>query len=85
MTSLSAQDVIALNHGNHANSGSGSLFGVPRKFTWKELSRLNEPHNAHIAYRGKVSGCTNSSYYSLVMRTDSDGASSMNYKFNIAN
>ena len=58
MTSLSAQDVIALNHGNHANIGSGPLFEVPRKFTWKELSRLNEPHNAHIAYRGKVSGCT---------------------------
>ena len=26
-----------------------------RKFTWKELSKFNEPHNAHVAYRGKVS------------------------------
>ena len=25
-----------------------------RKFTWKELSKLNEPHNAHIAVGGKV-------------------------------
>ena len=25
-----------------------------RKFTWKDLSKLNKPHNAHIAYRGKV-------------------------------
>lgn len=26
-----------------------------RKFTWQELSRLNKRHNAHVAYRGKVS------------------------------
>ena len=26
-----------------------------RKFTWKELGKLNERHNAHVAYRGKVS------------------------------
>ena len=26
----------------------------PRKFTWKELSHYNRPHNAHVAYRGKV-------------------------------
>ena len=25
-----------------------------RKFTWEELSKLNERHNAHIAVRGKV-------------------------------
>ena len=25
-----------------------------RKFTWKELSQLNQRHNAHVAYRGKV-------------------------------
>ena len=25
-----------------------------RRFTWKELSKLNEPHNAHVAVRGKV-------------------------------
>ena len=29
--------------------------GAVHKFTWRELSKLNEPHNAHIAYRGKVS------------------------------
>ena len=26
-----------------------------RTFTWRELSRLNSRHNAHVAYRGKVS------------------------------
>lgn len=25
-----------------------------RLFTWEELSKLNEKHNAHVAYRGKV-------------------------------
>ena len=25
-----------------------------RKFTWRDLSNLNEAQNAHIAYRGKV-------------------------------
>ena len=25
-----------------------------RRFTWRELSKLNEPHNAHVAVRGKV-------------------------------
>ena len=25
-----------------------------KKFTWKELSKLNSRHNAHVAYRGKV-------------------------------
>ena len=29
----------------------------PRKFTWQELSSLNERHNAHVAVRGKV-GCS---------------------------
>lgn len=33
------------------NSNSGV-----RKFTSKELSQLNQRHNAHVAYRGKVSG-----------------------------
>lgn len=28
-----------------------------RKFTWEELSKLNQRHNAHVAVRGKVSGC----------------------------
>ena len=31
-------------------NGSGGI----RKFTWKELGKLNQRHNAHIAYRGKV-------------------------------
>ncbi|XP_074617568.1 uncharacterized protein LOC141876720 [Acropora palmata] len=25
-----------------------------RKFTWEELSSLNQKHNAHVAVRGKV-------------------------------
>ena len=25
-----------------------------RKFTWEELSKLNQRHNAHVAVRGKV-------------------------------
>ena len=25
-----------------------------RQFTWRELSKLNGRHNAHVAYRGKV-------------------------------
>ena len=28
---------------------------VQRQFTWKELSKLNRRHNAHVAYRGKAS------------------------------
>lgn len=27
---------------------------VTRKFTWEELSKLNQRHNAHVAVRGKV-------------------------------
>ena len=34
-----------------ANDGSG---GAVRRFTWKELGKLNQRHNAHVAYRGKV-------------------------------
>ena len=30
-----------------------------RKFTSKELSQLNQQHNAHVAYRGKVPMCEN--------------------------
>ena len=30
-----------------------------RKFTWEELSELNQRHNAHVAVRGKVSGKVN--------------------------
>ena len=25
-----------------------------RKFTWEDLSKLNQRHNAHVAVRGKV-------------------------------
>ena len=25
-----------------------------KEFTWKQLSKLNSRHNAHVAYRGKV-------------------------------
>ena len=25
-----------------------------KQFTWRELSKLNCRHNAHVAYRGKV-------------------------------
>ena len=39
-----------------SSSGSGGGGGV-RKFTWKELSLLHQRHNAHVAYRGKVSVC----------------------------
>ena len=28
--------------------------GSSRSFTSEELSKLNERHNAHVAYRGKV-------------------------------
>jgi hypothetical protein len=52
MVSLSAQDDAKIN--GSATNGDRS---VGREFTWKELSKLNEPHNAHVAYRGKVS-CT---------------------------
>jgi hypothetical protein len=58
MTSLSAQDDARIN-GSATNGCGGSAGGVPCKFTWKELSKLNEPHNAHVAYRGRVS-CTES-------------------------
>jgi hypothetical protein len=40
--------------GNGVTGGSG---GKPvRRFTWKELSKLNRPENAHVAVRGKVLG-----------------------------
>ena len=36
--------------------GSRQVNGVvPQKFTWRELANLNKRHNAHVAYRGKVS------------------------------
>ena len=41
-----------------STSGSSSSVagGKPvRHFTWKDLSQLNKPENAHVAVRGKVS------------------------------
>lgn len=39
-------------------SVAGEKNGKPvRYFTWKELSRLNRPENAHVAVRGKVARC----------------------------
>lgn len=31
-----------------------TMDAVKRTFTWKELSKLNERHNVHVAVRGKV-------------------------------
>ena len=28
---------------------------IPQKFTWRDLSKLNRRHNAHVAYRRRVS------------------------------
>ena len=28
--------------------------GAVKRFTWRELSALNKPENAHVAYDGKV-------------------------------
>lgn len=35
-------------------TGDARENGPVRKFTWKELSQLNRPHNIHVAVRGKV-------------------------------
>lgn len=38
-----------------ADKTTDGLEGVKRKkFTWRELSKLNGRHNAHVAVRGKV-------------------------------
>ena len=42
--------------------GAGPDVKPVRRFTWRELSQLNEPHNAHVAVRGKV---RNSKFYLL--------------------
>ena len=34
--------------------GGGPDVKPVRRFTWRERSKLNEPHNAHVAVRGKV-------------------------------
>ena len=41
------------SHIDGAATSNGNSSCV-RKFTWKELSQLNQRHNAHVAYRGKV-------------------------------
>ena len=33
---------------------SGDSLRPVAKFTWEDLSKLNRPHNAHVAVRGKV-------------------------------
>ena len=33
---------------------SGDPLQPVTKFTWEDLSKLNRPHNAHVAVRGKV-------------------------------
>ena len=35
--------------------GSPEPQGTAKKFTYKELTALNKPENAHVAYNGKVS------------------------------
>ena len=39
---------------DHVAQGGGPDVKPVRRFTWRELSKLNEPHNAHVAVRGKV-------------------------------
>ena len=36
----------------------GDSRNSPRRFTWQELSQLNQRHNAHVAVRGKVRATT---------------------------
>ena len=40
--------------GHLARMESAREDGHVRKFTWQELSKLNQRHNAHVAVRGKV-------------------------------
>ena len=46
--------------GDDVHTGRSTLESVTqrdpgvRKFTWQQLSKLNQPHNAHVAVRGKV-------------------------------
>ena len=39
-----------------ATSNEAASVKSVRHFTWRELSRLNRPDNAHVAVRGKVIG-----------------------------
>ena len=36
------------------NADQTSRDKLPKKFTWREMSALNKPENAHVAYKGKV-------------------------------
>lgn len=42
--------------GDQVREPASSVQSEPgvRKFTWQQLSQLNERHNAHVAVRGKV-------------------------------
>ena len=40
----------------YSTDGAGTQEKPVRQFTWRELSKLNGRHNAHVAYRGKVTG-----------------------------
>ena len=42
--------------GEVACAGESAVQSEPgvKKFTWQELSKLNQRHNAHVAVRGKV-------------------------------
>ncbi len=46
------EDSIAASHAPVAGDDRDN--GPGRRFTWKELSELNRPHNIHVAVRGKV-------------------------------
>ena len=49
-------DTVTGPAGTQESSVSDRTKGKPvRYFTWKELSTLNRPENAHVAVRGKVS------------------------------
>ena len=54
---------VTTSSGSSASGGGGGD-GV-RKFTWKELSLLHQRHNAHVAYRGKVSVCVSVIMYNI--------------------
>ena len=50
---------VRLKIKGQANKGGARMDGLETKgavkrFTWRELSALNKPENAHVAYDGKV-------------------------------
>ena len=48
------EPLAASGASDHDAQGGGPDVKPVRRFTWRELSKLNEPHNAHVAVRGKV-------------------------------